>query len=152
MTTTYEASGEVRAGGEASARVQQREVAFDGSATMGAELPGPAHLMASALAACILKNVERFSGMLGFVYEVARAHITLTRQDSPPRIIDAAYVLEIESEADDGKLRLLYKNINKFGTITNTLAAAMPVRGELWVVRADGQRLLVTSGGVDGTI
>ena len=56
---SYTADGENVPGGAATIASRASTIAFDGSAGTGELLPGPADLLAAALAACILKNVER---------------------------------------------------------------------------------------------
>ena len=92
--------------------------------------------MAAALAACILKNVERFSGILRFDYRRATIHVAVEREEPPPRIVRATYTLHVETDEPDARVALLHRNILKFGTITNTLAAAADLRGEIVAVRA----------------
>lgn len=62
----YQVSASVVKGGRATARSKQTEIRFDGSAQLDPVLPGPAELFATAFAACVLKNVERFSQILRF--------------------------------------------------------------------------------------
>jgi hypothetical protein len=47
---------------------------------------GSAELLAMAVAACVLKNVERFSGILPFAYGGSSIHVTAEREEPPPRI------------------------------------------------------------------
>lgn len=143
MSKSYEVTGRVMAGGAASITALANEIPFDGSAGMGDQTPGPAHLLASALAACVLKNVERFSHMMPFAYTSAHIEVALERQDSPPRIIAARYALEITTDEPHGRAALLHKNIQKFGTISNTLALSCPLRGDLTLVRTDGSQIIV---------
>ena len=102
---------------------------FDGSAEMGGLLPGPADLLAAALAACMLKNVERFAGILPFRYR--QAQIEVERAGPPPRIVRAHYTLTIATGEPAHRLDLLHRNILRFGTITNTLAAACELSGTI---------------------
>lgn len=125
-------------GGEARVEALHASVAFDGSQGMGEAVPGPAHLLASALAACLLKNVERFHHMLPFAYTSASVEVELERHDAPPAIVSARYVLEVHSDEPAARCALLHKNVRKFGTITNTLAAACELHGTFRAVRADG--------------
>lgn len=136
--TRYEVEGENLPGGTAHIVTQGRTIPFDGSAESGKELPGPADLLAGALAACVLKNVERFSGMLPFDYSRATVHVSVEREEPPPRIVGARYIVHIETDETDHKVDLLARNILKFGTITNTLAAAVDLRGEVRPVRKMG--------------
>ncbi len=134
----YTAHGETAPTGRAYVTTLAATIPFDGSRTMGDEVPGPAHLLASALAACVLKNVERFSHLLPFEYSRATADIELERQDSPPRIVRASYRLVIHTDEPAARCRLLHKNITKFGTISNTLAPACALSGSMHARRSSG--------------
>ena len=138
MSNTYQATGSNAPSSRAEVRALARTIEFDGSQSMGEEVPGPAHLLAGALAACVLKNVERFSHLLPFAYTSASVVVTLERQDAPPRIVRAAYELEIETEETTWRAGLLLRNIQKFGTVSNTLALACDVSASLRVKRMDG--------------
>lgn len=63
---------------------------------------------------------------------------SLERGEAPPAIVGARYVLEVHSDEPAPRCALLHKNVRKFGTITNTLAAACELEGSLRVVRSDG--------------
>ncbi len=127
----YTVDGENVPGGAATVASRASTIAFDGSAGTGELLPGPADLLAAALAACILKNVERFSGLLPFTYQRARVHVEIERQQPPPRIVAARYTLRITTNEPDHRVQLLHRNILRFGTITNTLAAACQLKGTI---------------------
>jgi uncharacterized OsmC-like protein len=136
--TRYEVEGENFPGGHAHVTAQGGGIRFDGSAATGEELLGPAGLLAAALAACILKNVERFSKILRFGYRRATVHVAVEREDPPPRIVCARYTTRVETDEPEPRLELLHRNIRKFGTITNTLAAATDLHGEIIAVRVPG--------------
>lgn len=138
MPNTYSARGTNQPGGAGKIETLQSTLSFDGSDGMGTTDPGPAHLLAGSLAACILKNVERFSHMLPFAYASAAVDVTLKRQDSPPKIVGATYTLTIDTEEREDRAALLHMNILKYGTITNTLAAVADLAGTMRVQRADG--------------
>ena len=129
--TWYAVDGENAPGGQATVASRASTIAFDGSAATGQLLPGPADLLAAALAACILKNVERFSGLLPFRYQRARVHVEVERREPPPRIVRARYTLRIATDEPPRRLELLHHNILRFGTITNTLAAACELDGTI---------------------
>jgi uncharacterized OsmC-like protein len=135
----YVAEGRNAPGGKGELTVGNSKLAFDGAAAMGAALPGPADLLAGALAACILKNVERFSGMLPFEYAGAAVHVELTREEQPPRIAHARYTLTIETDEPSHRVDLLHRNILRYGTITNTLAATCDLSGEVITVPVRGR-------------
>ena len=136
--TRYEVEGENLPGGHAHITAQGGDIRFDGSVATGEELPGPADLLAAALAACILENVERFAKILRFGYRRATVHVAVEREDPPPRIVRARYTLRVETDEPESRLELLHRNILKLGTITNTLAAATDLHGEIVAVRAPG--------------
>jgi uncharacterized OsmC-like protein len=135
----YRARGFNAPGGEARIETLNAIIPFDGSQGAGRQMPGPAHLLAGSLAACLLKNVERFRDILPFQYTSANCEIELERRDAPPAIIRARYVLEVHTDEPSVRCELLHKNARKFGTITNTLAAACQLNGSLRAVRSDGR-------------
>ena len=90
----------------------------------------PAELLTGAFAACAIKNVERFSKILKFDYESARVEVTSRRQDKPPMIKEIDFVLTIKSTDPNLNLQLLRKNIEKFGTIYNTLNQICEIKGD----------------------
>jgi uncharacterized OsmC-like protein len=144
--TRYEVRGENGPGGAGRIISRTSVVSFDGGAETETLLPGPADLLAAALAACILKNVERFSKMLPFRYRRATIDVTVEREEPPPRIVRARYTLRIETDEPHHRVDLLHRNIQMFGTITNTLAAACDVRGEITAVPPRGDPAAGRSG------
>ena len=135
---TYAVTADTRNGGQAAVQVRTSTIAFDGSAQAGETLPGPADLLCAALAACILKNVERFSHILPFHYDSASIEVTAEREEPPPRIVRMHYRVRVVTDEPAARLELLHKNIRKFGTITNTLAAACQLTGEIEAVAPGG--------------
>jgi uncharacterized OsmC-like protein len=129
--TRYMVDAESRPNGGARIATRTSVIAFDSTAATGEVLPGPADLLAAALAACILKNVERFSHMLPFRYQHARVRVTVERQEPPPRIVRVRYKLRITTDEPVARLNLLHRNIIHFGTITNTLAAVCDLTGTI---------------------
>ena len=139
MTTTlYRAKGFNSPDGDAKIETLKATIPFDGTQGMGDAVPGPAHLLAGALAACLIKNVERSHHMLPFAYSAASAEVELERRDAPPAIVWGRYLLEVHTDEPTARCTLLHKNVRRFGTITNTLAAACELEGSLRVVRSDG--------------
>lgn len=130
---TYEADATVRAGGDGHFKAHGLSASFDATAGRVEDLAGPADLLCAALCACILKNVERFSHMLPFHYESAHVHVVAERTDPPPLIEKMHYALEVVTDESQDRVELLHRNIQKYGTITNTLGKACEVSG---VIRA----------------
>jgi len=131
----YEINATSKVGGEAEVIANNSIIYFDASAGRKADLPNPAELLLSSLAACILKNVERFSKILKYDYSQAKISVKGIRNDNPPFMSKIDYKLQIESNMDDKKLHLLHKNILKFGTITNTIAKAAKLNGTIEIIK-----------------
>ena len=112
-------------------RTRHAELRFDTGADLSDDLFGPADLLGAAFAACLLKNVERFSHILPFRYERASVHVVLEREDRPPRIARIHYQLRVATDEPAHQVDLLERNLTKFGTIYNTLASACQVSGEI---------------------
>lgn len=137
---TYRVAAVTNGNGTSTITTKQRTIDIDSSPHQGDELPGPADLLTAALAACILKNVERFGQMLHIDWSEARIEVLAERQDTPPKITGLRYRLEIDTDADDRRIELLHRNIRTHGTITNTLAAVCDVSGEIIPNRPTAER------------
>ena len=111
--------------------IKKSKIAFGTTEGTADELPNPAELFLSSFAACILKNVERFSGLLHFEYDKAEISVSATRFENPPRMEDIRYELEIFSKDDKLGVDLLKKNVEKFGTIYNTVKNACSILGTI---------------------
>ena len=91
----------------------------------------PVELLLASLSACMLKGLERAAPMLKFQFRSASVKLHAVRQDSPPRLISIDYELTIDTDEPDRRLELLHVNIIKYGTISNTLGAAVPIEGAI---------------------
>jgi uncharacterized OsmC-like protein len=91
----------------------------------------PAELLLAALAACILKGAERVLPMLDFKLRGLSVELHAVRQDSPPKLISIDYVITVDTDETAHRLELLHTNIRKYGTISNTLALAVPIAGQI---------------------
>jgi len=91
----------------------------------------PAEMLLASLAACILKGIERVVPMLQF--DLRGIDVTLhgVRQDSPPKMIRITYEIVVDSDESTQRLDLLHRNLQKYGTIYNTLAGATEVVGTI---------------------
>lgn len=127
----YEITATVEQGGVAKAIANHSEIAFDATSGRDEALPNPAELLLSSLAACILKNVQRYSEILHLPYRQARITIHGNRNDNPPFMSAITYRLEIDTDVEERKIEMWHKNILKFGTVTNTLAKACELKGEM---------------------
>jgi uncharacterized OsmC-like protein len=127
--STYRVHGVGRPGGHSRIRCAATDVKADTGSISDGVRPGPAELLCASLAACLLKNIERYSEMLPFEYESAAVEVVAERQDWPPRMTTMRYRIEIATNEPQHRVDLLHRNIRKYGTITNTLAAACDLTG-----------------------
>jgi len=137
---TYRATGSVRAGGEGHLEAHGLGTPFDATAGRLDTLAGPADILCAALCACILKNVERFSHLLPFRYQSASIEVSAERDEPPPRIVSMRYLLRVVTDEPPSRVELLHRNICKYGTITNTLAAACELSGTIEAVAPEPEQ------------
>jgi uncharacterized OsmC-like protein len=91
----------------------------------------PAELFLAAVAACMIKGIERMMPLLKFQLRGVEVKLHGVRQDSPPKMVSINYELIIDTEEDDRRLALLHANVRKYGTISNTVAAAAKLEGTI---------------------
>lgn len=91
----------------------------------------PAELLLASVAACMMKGIERVTPMLNFSLRGVNIHVTGERQDSPPRMTRIDYEIVVDTDETDRRLELLHQNVRKYGTISNTIALAVPLNGTL---------------------
>lgn len=128
----YRVSARVAHGGDAEATAAQASIPLDVAwATPPTGAPGPADLLGSAFAACLLKNLARSGALLGFEYDDAQVDVVLRRQDAPPKFVSVQYDLRIATEEPQRRIDLVHTNLRKFGTVYNTLAAVCDVNGTI---------------------
>jgi uncharacterized OsmC-like protein len=127
----YRVRGVSRPGGHGRIRCGATDVKADTGSVSDGFRPGPAELLCASLAACLLKNIERYSELLPFEYEAASIDVEAERRATPPQITRMRYRIEIITDEAQARVDLLHRNIRKYGTITNTLAAACELTGEM---------------------
>jgi len=123
--------------GAGPAQVHTGQETIDLDASWGkapSGLPGPAHLLAAALAACLLKNLARAEDLLSFSYQRAEVQVTARRQDVPPKFTEFTYQLRLVTDEPQRRLDLLQRNLAGYGTVYNTLAATCEVHGSVVAV------------------
>jgi len=91
----------------------------------------PAEMLLASVAACMIKGIERVTPMLHFQLRGVEVKLHGVRQDSPPKIISVDYELIVDTEETDQRLELLHKNVQRYGTIYNTVAAATALSGRI---------------------
>ena len=89
----------------------------------------PAELLLAAIAACMLKSIERVTPILNFQMRGVEVKLRGARQDSPPKMISIDYEIIVDTDEVDRRLELLHTNVRRYGTISNTIAAAVRLEG-----------------------
>jgi len=110
---------------------KEAEITLDTDLAGRRDAMNPVELLLSALAACMLKVIQRVTPMLKFKIDGAEVLLEAIRQDAPPKLTLIRYEILVDSTESDQRLDLLHRNILKYGTISNTLSAAVPLEGKL---------------------
>ena len=113
------------------ATCKNAEVVLDTDVNGRPDAFNPAELFLASIAACMIKGIERVTPMLDFQLRGVEVRLHGVRQDTPPKMISGDYELIIDTDEDDQRLELLHKNVRKYGTISNTVAAALPLTGTI---------------------
>lgn len=127
----YKITATVQTGGKALAVANQSEVSFDATSGRDDTLPNPAELLLTSVAACMLKNIQRYSEILKIPFRSAKITVEGVRNDNPPFMKEITYQLVVDTDADEKKVANWHKNILKFGTITNTVNRACKFEGTM---------------------
>lgn len=127
----YSVKADASSKSKASILIKHSEISFGITPESADRLANPAELFLGSLSACILKNLERFSEFMNFEYTRAEITINATRLDKPPRMDEINYELRIYSQDSNLNLDLLKKNIEKFGTIYNTVKISCAITGTI---------------------
>jgi len=112
-----------------SATAKDAEITLDTDMAGRRDAFNPAELLLAAVAACMIKGIERVTPMLQFDLRGVEVKLHGVRQDSPPKMIAIEYEIIVDTDEDDQRIDLLHKNVRKYGTISNTIAAATKLEG-----------------------
>lgn len=113
------------------ARCKAAEIALDTDVNGRPDAFNPAEMLLAALAACMIKGIERIAPMNHFKYRGVEVRLHALRQDSPPFISSISYELIVDTDEDDRRLDLMHLNVRKYGTVSNTVAAATKLEGKI---------------------
>jgi uncharacterized OsmC-like protein len=91
----------------------------------------PAELLLAALAACMIKSIERVTPLLKFSLRGVEVRLHGVRQDVPPRMESIDYEIIVDTDESDHRLDLLHDNVGKYGTVYNTIAPGTKLSGVL---------------------
>lgn len=125
-TTAYSASKT-----NATIAIKQTSIEFGITPETDESLPNPAELFLGSFSSCILKNVERFSILMHFEYTTAEISVKATRFEKPARMDEINYILKVHSKDNNLNIDLLKKNIEKYGTIYNTIKLSCTINGSI---------------------
>lgn len=107
------------------------ELVIDTDLKGRADALNPAELLLAAVAACILKNMERIAPIIHFDYRGVTVKVHGVRQDSPPKMLSIDYAIEVDTDESEHKLELMHQNVRKYGTVYNTVAPGTELTGTL---------------------
>jgi uncharacterized OsmC-like protein len=97
----------------------------------------PVELLLASQAACFIKGIERLAPTLEFDFRGVQVFLEADRPENEARIAQIRYQVVIETDESDQRIALMRKNLQKQGTIYNTLSAGTELVGS--VTRANVQ-------------
>ena len=113
------------------AGTKEAEIVLDTAMAGRPDAFNPAELFLAAIAACMIKGIERVTPMLKFKLSGVEVRLHGVRQDAPPRMVSVDYELIVDTDESDQRLELLHTNVRKYGTISNTVASATRLDGSV---------------------
>ena len=113
------------------ARSKQASVTIDSDVRGRLDAFNPAELLLAAVGACMMKNIERVAPMIHLQFHSVRIVLHGERQDSPPRLQSIRYRILVDTPENDERLKLLHYNVQKYGTVYNTVAPGTNMSGTL---------------------
>lgn len=131
MMLNYRISARRIDGHGSIATAKSAQVALDTDIGGRDDAMNPVELLLSALAACIIKGIERVAPMIHFSFEGVELELEAVRQDVPPKLVSIDYRLLVSTTETDQRLELLHANVRKYGTIYNTLASSIALSGTI---------------------
>lgn len=114
-----------------SAQCKEAQIVLDTDLAGRPDAFNPAELLLAALAACMLKGIERVTPILRFELRGVEVRVHGVRQDSPPRLQSIDYEIVVATDEPDRRLALLHENVRKYGTVFNTVAPGTELHGSL---------------------
>lgn len=111
------------------ASCKEAELTMDTKLTGRPDAFNPAELLLAALAACMIKGINRVTPILKFNLQGVEISLHGVRRDVPPSMESIEYEIFVDTDEDDGRLELLHENVRKYGTVYNTVASGTELRG-----------------------
>jgi uncharacterized OsmC-like protein len=113
------------------------ELTIDTSLAGRPDALNPVELLLASQAACFIKGIERLAPTLEFDFRGVQVFLEADRPENEARIAQIRYQVVIETDESDQRIALMHKNLQKQGTIYNTLSAGTELVGS--VTRANVQ-------------
>ncbi|WP_029075027.1 OsmC family protein [Kaistia adipata] len=113
------------------ATTKEARIILDTCLAGRADAFNPTEMLLASLAACILKGTERVIPMLQFDLRGIEVSLHGVRQDAPPKMLRISYEIVVDTDETDQRIDLLHRNLQKYGTIYNTLAEATDLVGNI---------------------
>lgn len=113
------------------AHCKDAELVLDTNLAGRRDALNPAELLLAALAACMIKGIERVVPMLHFELRGVSVRVVAERTDVPPRLSSITYDIVVDSDETEQRLELLHSNVRKYGTVFNTVAPGTSLSGAL---------------------
>lgn len=110
---------------------KQAQINIDTSMAGRPDAMNPMELLLASLAACLLKGIERIAPTLNFDYSGAEVSYIAHRPEQEAIVSDIHYRLVLDTNENDARLELLHKNLQKFGTIYNTVKMGTNLTGTI---------------------
>jgi uncharacterized OsmC-like protein len=116
---------------ESRSRCKNADIRLDTDLAGNSEAFNPAELLLAALSACMIKGIERVVPILKFSLRGVEVRMDGVRQDIPPRMESITYEIIVDTDETDHRLELLHQNVQKYGTVLNTVAPGTKLSGTL---------------------
>ncbi len=113
------------------AHCKDAELVLDTNLAGRRDALNPAELLLAALAACMIKGIERVVPMLHFELRGVSVRVVAERTDVPPRLSSITYEIVVDTDEAEQRLELLHTNVRKYGTVFNTVAPGTSLSGAL---------------------
>lgn len=107
------------------------ELTIDTSLAGRLDALNPVELLLAAQAACFIKGIERLAPTLEFEFNGVQVFLDADRPENEARIAKIRYRVLIETNESDQRIALMHKNLQKQGTIFNTLSKGTELVGSV---------------------
>ncbi|WP_126444998.1 OsmC family protein [Sulfuricystis multivorans] len=113
------------------AQCKDAEIVLDTDLAGRRDAFNPAELLLAALAACMLKGIERVTPILKFQLRGVEVKVHGVRRDVPSGMESIDYEIVVDTDEGDRRLELLHENVKRYGTVFNTVAPGTTLSGTL---------------------